>query len=159
MKLESGERFVIDSEDMDNERVFAVMALQTDLGKASEVLRADHKIVVSPQKLEVLRRRFADRYERAVEEAEFRKSKLLEAELLDNAALASVAERMAVEGALKLLESGRARDPSRIARDLADVKAKNIDKRALLKGTPTAIVETRNAEEILKALQGMGVME
>jgi hypothetical protein len=80
-------------------------------------------------------------------------------DLGDNAKLAGVAIRLAVKRTLELLAEGRVQDPSRVARDLADVQAKAIDKSRLLQDKPTAIVAKPKMAEIISGLESLGVIE
>jgi hypothetical protein len=50
-----------------------------------------------------------------------------------------------------------AKDLSRVAKDLADVSAKSVDKAMVLRGQPNAITEERNPELIVRELQRLGV--
>lgn len=84
-----------------------------------------------------------------------------EGRLADN--LLSIAERasetttLAVEHCMMLLESGKAHDPSKMARELQQVTTQAVDKRLALQGRPTQIVEKRNADELVRALESKGL--
>lgn len=74
---------------------------------------------------------------------------------LDNARLAAEAEREAIERSRQMLQNGRAQDPSRMARDLSQVKSQSVDKRLALQGRPTQITEKRNVNQIIGRLLQM----
>lgn len=79
-------------------------------------------------------------------------------DLLSNARLAAETERMAIEAARIELENGSAKEPSKIARDLSQVKSQSVDKRLSLQGRPTQITEKRDINEIVRALVGLKVV-
>jgi uncharacterized NAD(P)/FAD-binding protein YdhS len=80
-------------------------------------------------------------------------------DMLDVAHLATTCERAAIERTMQLLDEGKVGDPSRVARDLAQVKSQSIDKRLALQGRPTQITEHRDYKEIVNALEAMGVVK
>ena len=49
-------------------------------------------------------------------------------------------------------------DPSRVLRDLSQVRTQAIDKRLALEGRPTQIIEKRSPDEILAKLEALGVV-
>jgi hypothetical protein len=98
-----------------------------------------------------------ERYEQVRRELAPRLEASLAGDLLDNARLATQVENVAIERTLKLLNEGRVRDPSRVARDLSQVATQSVDKRLALQGRPTQIVENRNVDEMIRSLEGLGV--
>jgi hypothetical protein len=78
-------------------------------------------------------------------------------DMLDSSVKTLVVLDMAVEQAKERLENERVVDPAKMARDLAQVIAQMSDKRLALEGRPTSITETRSPDEIVRALEGMGV--
>lgn len=140
------------------ERALAAVAAFPTLSEAVEHLAANGYKTTETQ-LENWKRTKAD----ALEDIRTRMAPALEAHLandmLEVAHLATTCERVAIERTLKLLEEGKIFDPSRVARDLAQVKAQSIDKRLALQGRPTQVVEHRDFGEIVSALEGMGVVE
>lgn len=78
---------------------------------------------------------------------------------LDNARLAAEVERKALEMSKEQLDKGQVREPSKMARDVSQVKAQSVDKRLALQGRPTNITERRDIGEVVKALVGMKVLK
>lgn len=78
---------------------------------------------------------------------------------LDNARAASEAEREAIDRSMIMLKLGKAQDPSRMARDLSQVKSQSVDKRLALQGRPTQITERRDIRQIVNKLQQMGAVK
>ena len=97
------------------------------------------------------------RFEKLREEWAPRIEASLANDLLGNARLAAETERLAIEAAREELIDGTAKEPSKIARDLSQVKAQSVDKRLALQGRPTDIKENRDISEIVRALVGMNV--
>jgi hypothetical protein len=110
-------------------------------------------------RLAVVRRRFAEQFQKARESVTVQQERALISDLGDNAKLAGVAIQLAVKRTLELLAEGRVQDPSRIARDLSDVQAKAIDKSRLLQDKPTVIVAKPKMAEIISGLESLGVIE
>lgn len=102
---------------------------------------------------------YAPKFERLREEWGPRIEERLANDLLDNARLAAEVEREAIERSREMLRSGKVQEPSRMARDLSQVRTQAVDKRLALQGRPTQITEKREVKEIVRALQGMGVVE
>ena len=135
--------------------VFTAIAMYPTLGQASNYLKAEQNLSCSTDKMEVLLRRFPEwAQEVATRVRPLREGKLVN-EMLDSAEMASSVERLAIQTTEQFLEEGKIQDPSRVARDLADVKAKNIERGLALQGRPTGIIENRDTAEILKALAAL----
>lgn len=83
--------------------------------------------------------------------------KLLTADLLDESMRATQVIGMAIQRTEERLVANMVADPSKVARDLAQVRTQGIDKRLALEGRPTSITESRSPDEIVRALEGMGV--
>ena len=135
--------------------LFTAIAMYPTLGQSSNYLKAEQNLSCSTDKMEVLLRRFPEwAQEVATRVRPLREGKLVN-EMLDSAEMASSVERLAIQTTEQFLEEGKIQDPSRVARDLADVKAKNIERGLALQGRPTAITENRDAAEILRALAAL----
>lgn len=145
-KIESGEELAL-----------AAIAAHPTLEQAVAYLKEAHNIVTTEANLQVRSNRHRERIEEMREELAPRIEAIRANDMLDNAGLATELERMCMERLQTQLENGQVRDPARVARDLADLKAKNVDKRLAVQGRPTQIVETRKMGEIVKALEGLGV--
>lgn len=65
---------------------------------------------------------------------------------------------IAVRAERKNLEAGRTREPGQSALNMAKTAAQMADKVAMMEGRPTTIVEHRNADDILRALEAKGLV-
>jgi hypothetical protein len=79
--------------------------------------------------------------------------------MLDNAQLATEGEAGAARRTIQALDAGAVREPWRVARDLADMKAKNVDKSRMMQDKPTAITVTRSLTEIFNQLEALNVID
>src|SRR5262249_43675184 len=125
-------RFLSERNEVDIELALVTMALLADDEAVAIQLKEHHGIITTAARLAVVRRRFADQFQTAREGVAVQQENALIGDLGDNAKLAGVAIQLAVKRTLELLAEGRVQDPSRVARDLADVQAKAIDKSRLL---------------------------
>lgn len=57
------------------------------------------------------------------------------------------------------IEELNPKDAAGAIRNMATARGINTDKRAVLRGQPTEIVEHRNADDLLRRLQSMGIIE
>ncbi len=135
------------------------IAAHPTLAQAVEYLKDAENIVTTEKALSSKAHYYKAELEEIREQLAPRVEAIRANDMLDNAGLATELERMCMERLQTQLEQGRVKDPARVARDLADLKAKNVDKRLAVQGRPTQITETRNLAEIVKALQGLGVAE
>ena len=128
---------------------------------ACTYLQAEHNITVTPKKLEGLVRAKPEQYEELRERVAPLKEQALVHNMLDNALYASDVTRLAMEQLVERLQAGRIKPEylSRVARDIADVQTKAIDKQLTLEGRPTQISETRTAPEVIGALERLGVVK
>lgn len=145
--------------ELDMEIVLSAMAFHPTLQQASDYLFQEHGMQVSEAKLGVLQNKHRERYEKIRTAYASRIETGRAHDMLGVAGLCTEVERAAVTRAGEMLAEGRVHDPSKVARDLADVKAKNIDKKLALESRPSQIVENRNTSEIIRALEGMGVVQ
>lgn len=154
-----GMRFLSEKNDVDVQKTLTAMVMFETLPEVVSYLQ-DEGITTSVEKLEVWRdRMYAERLQKRREELAPVIEARLAADMLDNATLASDVTRLAIEKTRDMLESGRVLDPSRVARDLSQVATQAVDKRLALQGRPTKIVEHRDIGEIVRALEGMGVVQ
>ncbi len=149
--------FLSEKNEVDVELALAAIAAHPTFEQASEYLKDAEGMTVSAAKLEVHARKDKEKLESLREQLAPRIEAIRANDMLDNAGLATELERMCMERLQSQLEFNEVRDPARVARDLADLKAKNVDKRLAVQGRPTQIVETRKVGEIVKALEGLGV--
>ncbi len=113
--------------------------------KVSALMLAN-KRVSSATKIEEIRKQIAPKLEGQ-----------LTGDLLDEARHATVVIEMAIKRTEERLEKNMIVDPSRVARDLSQLRTQAIDKRLALEGRPTSITESRSADEMIRALESMGV--
>lgn len=150
-------RVLTDKSESDVELTLAAIAAHPTFEQASQYLLDAHELRCSPAKLEVYNRKEREKVEALREQLAPRVEAIRANDMLDNVGLATELERVCMERLQQKLEFNEVKDPARVARDLADLKAKNVDKRLAVHGRPTQIVETRNVGEIVKALESLGV--
>lgn len=126
----------------------ATTLLKENYGVTATPLHLRHLATAHVEELQQLREKIAPKIEQAVA-----------TNMLSNVWEATEVENMAIERTREMLEEGRIADPSKVARDIADVKAKNVDKRLALEGRPQKVTEHRNLDEIVRALEGKGVAQ
>jgi hypothetical protein len=152
---------VLDSDDVARELMFTALAVYPDLADVSKFM-AEQGYEASEAKLAVYRDGRVPGHDDFIE----RRKQLaprIEAMLADD--LLSAAQRttsvvnLAVEQTHKLLAAGECKEPSKVARDLSQVAAQQIEKRLSLEGRPTQITEDRSLGEIVRALEGLGVVK
>lgn len=97
--------------------------------------------------------RHADQYEKAVELVQGKISEFIARDQEEIALRTAPVVIEAVEATRRQIAEGKCDRPSTAARDLATVTGIAVDKGQLLRNRPTQIVESRNAEEILRRLQ------
>ena len=148
---------VWEGSDVEMNLMFTAIAMLPTLAQASEYLHDEHNLHCSVAKMEVLRRKFPEMEERVRAQLAPQLEARAANDMLDVAMLCGDVEREAIIVTYALLAEGKVQDPSKVARDLADVKAKNIDKRLSLQGRPTSIIETRRPEEIIRALEALNI--
>lgn len=149
-------RFLTEKNDLDMEKTISAVIMTDTLDEASDVLKQSG-LTVSPAKLEVMVRLYRERFDERREEL----APVIEARFanreLSNAMKAAACIDIAIDKTRELLESGKCVDPARVARDLSQVTAQAVDKRLAVQGRPTQIVEHRDPQEIVRALEAMKV--
>lgn len=146
----------------DEEVEMGLMALVAWAGsptRAARYLKETGKLDVSDSTLRNWKQVHAIRYTELREKYKDQLEEQLTQELRDVAIIATNAARLAVEKATDALESGEERDPARAAANLSKVAATSTDKVLSLTGRPTQITQTRNAEEIIRSLVQLGVIQ
>lgn len=141
------------------ELAFDVMAALPTLELAVERLKAEYGITTTPRVLEGVRRFYPERFKKVWEESVAVREAYLIDGMLDNAQLATEGEARAARRTIEALDSGTVKEPWRVARDLADMKAKNVDKNRLMQDKPTAITVTRSVAEIFNQLEALKVID
>jgi hypothetical protein len=116
-------------------------------------------VTASVAHLDVLRRRFPERFEEARIRAAKLREQALAGDLQDAAAFAVEVGKLAVQRTMERLEADACTDPSRVARDLADVASKSIDKKLTLESRPSRITVTRSLDEIFNELEALKVID
>jgi hypothetical protein len=145
--------------DVHVELAFDAMATVPTLELAVERLKEEYGITTTPQVLEAVRRFFPERFKKVRDESVAVSEAYLVDGMLDNAQLATEGEARAARRTIEALDAGMVKEPWRVARDLADMKAKNVDKSRLLQDKPTQITVTHSVAEIFNQLQALGVID
>lgn len=146
--------------DLDLEKAMTAMIVTDTLEDAVGMLQSDG-YQTTVEFLKSIRNgpQLRERYEKRRNEL----APMLEGEfandMLDTGRRAALATRLAVEKTIEMFEAGQVRDPSRVGRDLSQISSQMVEKRLSLQGRPTQIVEHRDVNEIVRALQGMGVLQ
>lgn len=155
---------VVETRPLDMELLYSALIAYPDDMDAADFME-EHGYTISSQKVAVYRKRVAHPHSPLFAGFVARRDELapvlegaLTHNLLTGTLRASVAVNSAVDRAQKMLDEGRVADPARFARDLQQVVAQGTDKRLAMEGRPTQIVEKRDTNEILRSLEGMGVV-
>lgn len=152
-------QYIATTNDLGVDQALTAIIAYPTLEMAREYLK-EHGYEADIKKLKAWRDvRFADRFQELRKEISPKIEAMLADDMLSNARLASEVEGIAIQHTKTMLEKGEVQDPSRVARDLSQVRSQAIDKRLALEGRPTKITETRNVEEVVRALEGLGVVK
>lgn len=151
--------FISYDNEVHQELALMALAASPTAKDAVEYLKAEHNIVCVEKKLTGMAKYRREQYEELRERIAPLKEKQLAHNLLDNALYASEVTAQAIEQLQGRLQYVKTDQLSRVARDLADVQAKAVDKKLALEGRPTAIVENRSASEIIRALESKGILK
>lgn len=127
----------------DDEKALAFLESQN---LKTTVKQLANKRISKKDEIEQLRREIAPKLEEQ-----------LTGDMLDEARYATTVIDMAIRRTEEALRRNIVADPARVARDLSQLRSQAIDKRLALEGRPTSITETRNQDEIIRSLEGMGV--
>jgi len=152
---------VLDGDDVAMELVYASLIAFPDLERASRFL-AEQGYGCSTAKLAVFRDGHTPKSEVFRERRHELAPKLEEAladDLLSEARLSTQVISMALESTQRLLNAGSVGDPARVARDLSQIRTQAVDKKLALQGRPTQISENRSIDELVRALEGLGVAQ
>ena len=149
---------VSDGNEINTEMALSAIATCPTMAHASTLLKGQG-ITCTPAKLRVMASLHSEELDKLRERVAPKIEAAAANNMLSTVWEASEVQNLAIERAKEMLEEGRIADPSKVARDLADVMAKNVDKRLALQGRPTQISEHRNSDEIIRALEGMGIAE
>lgn len=152
---------VLDGDDVAMELVYASLIAFPDLERASRFL-AEQGYGCSTAKLAVFRDGHTPKSEVFRERRHELAPKLetmLADDLLSEARLSTQVISMALESTQRLLNTGSVGDPARVARDLSQIRTQAVDKKLALQGRPTQISENRSIDELVRALEGLGVAQ
>lgn len=147
-------------EQHEREQAMSVLVgLAGDTVTASKVLEDQYAIFVTPDALTAWRNgecralyeNLQERYAGQLEDALVREAR-------EVAGRAMVLERRLLDETEKQLASGRMGDPSRAAANVSKVKDTAINKLLALTGRPSAITQSQDAAQIIRALEGKGVL-
>jgi len=145
----------------DEEKHTGLMALAACAGNSRRAVAilAERGIAVPDGTLRAWRRRSEQEYESLRQEIAPR----LESELIslarETAIYASQVEWKAIEKAEARIDGGQDYDPAKTAVAMSRIKATAIDRLFTLTGRPATIVEHRRAEELVRSLASLGVIE
>lgn len=145
----------------DEERHEGMLALAACAGssrRASAVL-AEHGIEISEGTLRAWGRKHRDEYDRLREQFAPKMEQELVRIARETAVYAAEVERKAIELAERKLDNGTDYDPAKTAVAMSRVKATAIDRLFTLTGRPQTIVAHRRAEELVRSLASLGVIE
>ena len=146
------------SEDERHEGLLALAACAGSSRRAVAIL-AERGVEIPEGTLRAWRSRMEDEYERLREEI----APKLEQELVrlarETAIYAAEVERKAIDQAEARLDSGKDIDPAKTAVAMSRIKATAIDRLFTLTGRPQTIIEHRRAEEMIRSLASLGVIE
>lgn len=147
--------------DADIEKGLMALAGAQTPKEAVEFLKSEYAITTKEDHLLALARFRPERYAELRERIAPLKEKTLIHNLQGNALYASEVTRIGMEQLMEMMEAGKIEPQylSRVARDVADVQAKSIDKMLALEGRPTGIVEHRTPGQIISALERMKVLK
>jgi hypothetical protein len=136
------------------DRALFVLALAPSANAAARELReADDPLKVDPKTLRSWTSRYAERW-REIQDRHAKKIRQAMAnEQFEIAHAAGEAERLAISKTKAELRSGKIKDSSTAARNLAVSKGVAVDHGLKLRGEPTQIVQHRSAEEIVRSLK------
>ncbi len=154
-------KFLSYKDDTQIELALMAMAASPTLEDACAYLKAEHNLETQPSNLTAMARFRPAQYEELRAKIVPLKEQSLTHNMLDNALYASDVTRVAMEQLMARLQENRIAPEhlSRVARDVADVQAKSIDKKLALEGRPNVITETRNVADIVRALEAKGVLK
>ena len=146
------------TDSMGHQKAIAALATYPDITQAKEFM-AEQGYNLSEAALETVRRNKADEIEEARREVAPRLEAQLTGDMLDDARKITVAMDLAIQRTEERLRRNIEADPSRVLRDLSQVRTQAIDKRLALEGRPTQIIEKRSPDEILAKLEALGVVK
>ena len=154
-------KFISYNNDTQMELALMALAASPTPEDACAFLKEEHDIIAVPSKITAIARSRPAQFEELRQRIVPLKEKALTHNLLDNALYASDVVSVAMEQLTQRLAENRIKPEylSRVARDVADVQAKAIEKKMTLEGRPSVITETRNAAEIIGALERMKVVK
>jgi hypothetical protein len=144
--------------DLHVEQALAAIAAYPRASEAQEFLKAQG-IEMSPSTIKKYKYEYYDRLAEIRKQLAPRIEATLADDMLDNARLATEVERLAIERTQELLDSGMCQDPSRVARDLSQIRTQAVDKRLALEGRPTQITAHRDIDEVVRSLESMKVIK
>lgn len=154
-----GTSFLSRNNDFDVERAVTAIIVSPTLEDAVEALKQQGKTTTVGtlrtwrDNDPLTRQRYEERRKQLVPQLETRFAN----DLLDSSRRATLVTRLAIDQTRELLNAGEVRNPSRVARDLAQVTAQSIEKRHAIQARPTQIVEHRDVNDIVRQLVAMGV--
>jgi hypothetical protein len=147
-------------EQRERETAMSVLAsLAGDTQTTARVLEDQYSIFVNADTIQSWRsgpcrdlyRRYQEEYAPKLEEALVREAR-------EVAGRAMILERRLLDETERQLSTGKMNDPAKAAANISRVKQSAIDKLLSLTGRPTTITQHQDAAEIIRALEGRGVL-
>lgn len=151
--------FLSNRNDLDIEKALTAMVVAPKLEDAKAMLE-EMGFQTTTEVLRVWRdQTFPERFQRRRVELASQVEQQFALDMIDGARRTDAVVNIAVEKAADMLAKGQVRDPARVARDLQQVSTQKLEKAFMSQGRPTKIVATRDANEILRALEAMKVID
>ena len=139
-----------------NEALVAIATFPT-IEEAKAYLEADGFRVTSVAALETIKRNKGEEIEKVRAQLAPKLEGALINDLGDEARRATAIIELALQRTEERLRTNIVSDPSRVARDLSQLRTQAVDKKLALEGRPTSISEVRNVDEVVRALESLGV--
>lgn len=151
--------FFDEKNDVDSSSAVSALALCPTIREAKiqlEQLGYAEK-AVSERRLEVMKGNKGEEIEKLRREYAPQLEATLTGDMLDEARYATEVISLAIRRTEERLKANIVSDPAKVARDLSQIRSQGIEKKLALEGRPTSISESRNTDEVIRALEGLGV--
>ena len=112
---------------------------------------------ISIKALEVIQRNEGPEIERVRKELAPKLEQTLTLDLGDEGRMATAIIDLALQRTQERLKRNDISEPWKVAREVSQVRTQAVDKKLALEGRPTTITERRDMDEVVRALEGMGV--
>lgn len=130
-----------------------------DVRSAVKILAAEFNVPISGVLLTAWRDSvYADRYRQIADQLSKHMEDKLVQDTRELAVRAASVERKLVAECERLIDGGLIREPGKMAVEMSKVKQSNIDKLLALTGRPSTITVDQSAPQLLRVLEGLGVL-